>query len=126
MKKIPLLDMKSQIRPIRKDINKAIKRVIDSGGFILGKEVEEFEKEACKYTGAKYGIGVSNGTDAITLALEALGIGKGDGVIVPSFTYYATAGAVARIGAEIIFADIDSQTYCIDPASIEKILKSKR
>ncbi|NQT94929.1 MAG: DegT/DnrJ/EryC1/StrS family aminotransferase [Candidatus Omnitrophica bacterium] len=130
MKRIPLLDMKAQLKPIREDINKAIERVINSGSFILGKEVGKLEEEICKYTHAKYAIGVSNGTDAITLALEALGIGKGDRVIVPSFTYYATAGAITRIGAEPVFVDINPKTYCIDSKSVkacfEKAAKNKQ
>jgi len=122
VKKIPLLDMQAQLAPIRKDIDKAIARVIDRGSFILGKEVRELEEAICSYCGVKYAIGVSNGTDAITLCLEALGIGRGDKVICPSFTYYATAGAVAHTGAEPVFVDIDTRTYCIGPASMEKYI----
>ncbi|MFH1868582.1 MAG: DegT/DnrJ/EryC1/StrS family aminotransferase, partial [Candidatus Omnitrophota bacterium] len=123
MNKIPLLDMKAQIAPLRKEINEAMARVIDKGGFILGEEVKCLEEDICKYTNAKYAIGVSNGTDAITLALEGMNIGKGDKVICPSFTYYATAGAVARLGAEVVFVDIDPKTYCIDVKSIEAYFK---
>ena len=114
--------MKAQIAPIRKEIDKAIADVIDRGGFILGEEVKKLEEEICKYTGSQYAIGVSNGTDAISLALEALGIGRGDRVLCPAFTYYATAGAIANIGAVPVFIDIDPKTYCIDPALLEKHL----
>ena len=120
--RIPALDMKAQIAPIRKEIDKAIADVIDRGGFILGEEVKKLEEEICKYTGSQYAIGVSNGTDAISLALEALGIGRGDRVLCPAFTYYATAGAIANIGAVPVFIDIDPKTYCIDPALLEKHL----
>jgi len=121
--KIPALDMKAQIAPIRKEIDKAIADVIDRGGFILGEEVKKLEEEICKYTGSQYAIGVSNGTDAISLALEALGIGRGDRVLCPAFTYYATAGAIAHIGAVPVFVDIDPRTYCIDSGLVEKHLK---
>jgi len=121
--KIPLLDMKAQIDPIRKEIEEAISRVIDSGAFVLGKEIEEFERDICSYTGAKYAIGVSNGTDAISLALEALEIDKGDKVICPAFTYFATAGAIIHAGAEPVFVDIDPKTYCISSESIKVFLQ---
>lgn len=111
--------MEAQLTPIRKEIDEAIARVISSGRFILGEEVRLFEEEVCRYCGVRYAIGVSTGTDAITLSLEALGIGNGDKVICPSFTYYATAGAIARLGAEPAFVDIYPETYCIDIDSIE-------
>jgi dTDP-4-amino-4,6-dideoxygalactose transaminase len=123
--KIPALDLKKQITPIRQEIDTAIKEVIDNTSFILGQAVVRFEQHSAEYSKAKYAIGVSNGTDAIALSLLALGIKPGDGVICPSFTYYATAGAVASIGAVPVFADIDSDTYNISLKSIEKIL-SKR
>ena len=123
MEKIPLLDMKAQLAPIRKEIDEAIARVIEKGGFILGEDVKLLEEDIRRYCGVEFAVGVSNGTDAITLALEALGIGKGDIVICPSFTYYATAGAVARLGAEPLFIDIDPKTYCIDSSSLKSSLK---
>jgi len=98
--KIAALDLKKQIVPIRREIDEAIKEVIDNTSFVLGQGVARFEQHAVEYSGAKYAIGVSNGTDAIALCLLALGIKLGDGVICPTFTYYATAGAVASIGAE--------------------------
>ncbi|MFH1191047.1 MAG: DegT/DnrJ/EryC1/StrS family aminotransferase [Candidatus Omnitrophota bacterium] len=120
--KIPALDLKKQIAPIRQEIEAAINEVIDNTSFVLGAGVNRFEENAAKYCNAKYAIGVSNGTDALALALIALGITPGDGVICPTFTYYATAGAVASIGARPVFADIDRDTYNISCKSIEEIL----
>lgn len=123
--KISALDLKRQMAPIRQELDLAIKDVIDNTAFVLGKAAARFEESVSKYCNVKYAIGVSNGTDAISLALLALGIKEGDGVICPAFTYYATAGAVAAIGARPVFADIDPQTYCISIKSIEKILLKK-
>ncbi len=123
--KISALDLKKQIAPIRQEIDAAIKEVIDSTSFVLGAGVSRFEENAAKYCNAKYAIGVSNGTDAISLSLLALGIKCADGVICPAFTYYATAGAIAAIGARPVFADIDRDTYNISLESIEKILSMK-
>jgi dTDP-4-amino-4,6-dideoxygalactose transaminase len=126
MMKISALDLKKQIAPIRRELDAAIKEVIDNTSFVLGAGVEKFERHVVEYSGAKYAIGVSNGTDAISLALLALGIKPGDGVICPAFTYYATAGAAANIGARPVFADIDADTYNISVKSIERILIKKR
>ncbi|MDP2927657.1 MAG: DegT/DnrJ/EryC1/StrS family aminotransferase [Candidatus Omnitrophota bacterium] len=123
--KISALDLKKQIAPIRQELDAAIKEVIDNTSFILGAGVDKFERHVVEYSGAKYAIGVSNGTDAISLSLLALGIKAGDGVICPAFTYYATAGAVANIGARPVFADIDEDTYNISLKSIERILSRK-
>lgn len=123
---IPLLDLKKQIAPIRAEIDEAIKRVVDNTNFILGKEVEDLENDVARYAGVKYAVGVSNGTDAIKLALIALGIREGDGVICPAFTYYATAGAVASIGAIPVFTDIDSQTYNITAQNLEITIRKKK
>ncbi|MDP2905474.1 MAG: DegT/DnrJ/EryC1/StrS family aminotransferase [Candidatus Omnitrophota bacterium] len=125
MKKIPILDLKAQIRPIRAEIDAAIKEVIDNTAFILGGKVSEFEDAVIKYTGAKYAVACSNGTDAISLALSALGIGASDGVVCPSFTFYATAGSIAALGAIPVFADIDPHTYTISVSSVEQALKQK-
>ena len=124
--KINALDLKKQIIPIRKELDTAIKEVIDNTVFILGKGVIRFEESAAKYCGVKYAVGVSNGTDALSLSLLALGIKNGEGVICPAFTYYATAGAVTQIGAVPVFVDIDKETYNISVASIEKVLSEKR
>ncbi len=124
--KIPLLDMKAQIAPIREEIDKAIAKAIDKYSFILGEETSLLEKEIADYCNVKYAVAVSNGTDAIILALKALEIKKGDGVLCPTFTYYATAGAIARTGATPVFVDIDPKTYNISTPFIEKELRSTR
>ena len=121
--RIPALDMKAQLAPIRGEIDRAIARVLDHGGFILGKEVQELEQAVSVYTGSRHAIGVSNGTDAIALALQALGVKQGDKVLCPTFTYFATAGAVASIGAIPVFIDIDPMTYCIDPGFVKEYLE---
>jgi dTDP-4-amino-4,6-dideoxygalactose transaminase len=123
---IPILDLKKQIAPIRQELDIAIKKVIDDAHFVFGKEISDFEDAVTEYTQAKYAVGVSNGTDAIKLVLIALGIKCGDGVICPAFTYYATCGAVASIGARPVFCDIDPDTYNISSSSVEKVLKNKR
>ena len=119
---IPILDLKKQIALIREEIDAAIKEVIDSANFILGKQVQDFESAVCAYCGVQFAVGVSNGTDAIKLALIALGVKPGEGVICPAFTYYATAGAIASMGAVPVFADIEPDTFNISPVSVEKIL----
>ncbi len=123
---IPILDLKKQIAPIRREIDSAIKKVIDNTNFILGKEIEDFENAVIQYCKVKYAVGVSNGTDAIKLALIASGIRAGEGVICPAFTYYATAGAIASFGAIPVFTDIDPGTYNILASSIEEALKQKK
>lgn len=119
---IPILDLKKQISSIRPEIDRAIKKIIDDANFVLGKEIDEFENAVTRYAGVKYAVGVSSGTDAIKLALVALGIKGGDGVICPAFTYYATAGAIASMGARPVFADIQPGTYNISTKSIENVL----
>ena len=123
---IPILDLKKQIAPIRAEIDEAIKKVIDQTNFVFGKEIEEFENDLVVYSQAKYAVGVSNGTDAIVLSLVALGIEPGDGVLCPAFTYYATAGAVASMGARPVFCDIEPDTFTISIASVEKALKQQK
>ena len=121
---IPILDLQAQYKSIKKDIDAAIKRVIDSQHFILGPEVEAFESEVAMYCGTKYAIGVASGTDALILSLKALGIGPGDEVITTPFTFFATAESVSLVGAKPVFVDIDPKTYCINPELIEdKIAK---
>jgi len=124
--KIPSLDLKKQVAPIRAEIDEAVKRVIDNSSFILGSEAGELESLVCSYLGIKYAVGVSNGTDAIRLALLASGIKPGDGVICPAFTYYATAGAVVSVGAVPVFADIDPAVYNISAERAEEILRRKK
>jgi dTDP-4-amino-4,6-dideoxygalactose transaminase len=120
--KIPILDLTRQYHAIQEEIDTAIRRVLESGRFILGPEVEAFEAEIAKYLGVKHAIGVASGTDALLLSLKALNIGPGDGVIVPSFTFFATAGVVANLGATPIFVDIDPKTFNIDPEKLRELL----
>lgn len=116
---IPILDLTAQYKSIKKEIDAAIKEVVESQHFILGTEVENLEKEIAVYCGTKYAVGVASGTDALILSLKALGIGKGDEVITTPFTFFATAEAVSLVGAKPVFVDIDPKTYCIDPQLIE-------
>ena len=125
--KIPILDLTAQYRSIKKEIDAAIMKVVESQSFILGHEVENFEEEAAAYCGTKYAVGVASGTDALILSLRALGIGAGDEVITTPFTFFATAESVSIVGAKPVFVDIDPKTYCIDPELIEgKITKKTR
>lgn len=122
--KIPILDLTVQYNSIKEEIDTAIARVVDNQHFILGQEVENFEKEVAAYCGTKYAVGVASGTDALILALKALGIGPGDEVITTSFTFFATAEAVSLVGAKPVFVDVDPKTYCINPELVEdKITK---
>ncbi len=123
--KIPLLDLKKQYLSIKKEIDQAIKRVLNSTQFILGENVQKFEKEFSKFCGTKYAIGVGNGTDALYLSLRALNISKGDEVIVPVNTFIATAEAITLNGAKPVFVDIDLNTFNIDPEKIEKAITKK-
>jgi dTDP-4-amino-4,6-dideoxygalactose transaminase len=115
---VPLLDMARQHTPLRNEMLAALERVMDSGKFIMGPECDQLEKSIAAYTTAKHSIGCASGSDALLLALMALGIGPGDEVIVPSYTFFATASAVWRLGAMPVFADIDPITYCISPAAV--------
>ena len=112
-------DLKSQYQRLKIDIDAGIQRVLDHGQYILGPEVAELEEKLAAYTGAKYCISVANGTDALQIAQMALGIGPGDEVITPGFTYIATAETVALLGATPVYVDIDPRTYNLDPALLE-------
>src|SRR5690606_14645670 len=113
---ISMLDMAAEIRPLRADIDAAIARVIDSAQFIGGPEVSAFEVELAAAAGAGHAVGVSSGTDALLCALMALGVGPGDEVVTTPFTFFATVGAIARLGARPVFADIDEDSFNLDPA----------
>jgi dTDP-3-amino-3,4,6-trideoxy-alpha-D-glucose transaminase len=110
---VPLFDTRTPLEPLRDEMSEAIERVVASGTYILGPEVSAFEQEFADCCGAGYGVGVANGTDAITIALRAMGVGEGDEVVVPSFTFYASAEAIPPTGATPVFADIDPDTYCV-------------
>ncbi len=127
MQQIPLVDLKRQYLTIRDDIDLAIKKVVESGHFILGNEVSSLEKEVACYIGVRHAVGVASGTDALHLSLLACGIGEGDEVITTPFTFIATAEAISYCGAKPVFVDIDINTYNIDPAKIEgKVTKKTK
>lgn len=123
--KVPLLDLKPQYQSLKKDLDEAILKVAESQHFILGPEVEKMEKAFCDYLNCKRAIGVSSGTDALLLALMGIGIGQGDEVIVPTYSFFATAGVVSRLNATPVFVDSDPVTFNIDPSKIEKKITKK-
>ena len=122
---IPFLDLKRQYAALREELQEAARRVLDSGRFILGPEGEAFEKEFAQAQGAPFCLGVSSGTDALMLALQACGAGPGDEVIVPAFTFIATATVVDAVGATPVFADVDPDRLTLDAQSIEARLTKK-
>ena len=124
--KVPMLDLVRQYQAMHEEIDTAIHEVLRSGRFILGSLVEEFEKRAAEYCGVGHAIGVASGTDALLLSLRALGVGPGDRVIVPSFSFFATAGVVHNVGATPVFCDIDPKTFNIDPESVRELLHDRR
>src|SRR3954462_4014324 len=115
---VPLFDPSTPLAPLRGELDAAVKRVLDSNHFILGPEVEAFETELASYVGARHAIGVANGTEALTIALRALGVGAGDDVVVPSFTFYASAEAIPPTGARPVFCDVDPATFCVTPETV--------
>jgi dTDP-4-amino-4,6-dideoxygalactose transaminase len=122
---IPLVDVPAQYAPLLGELEDRITEVISSGQLILGPNVEAFERETAAFLGAPEAIGVANGTDAIVLVLEALGIGRGAEVICPSFTFYATAEAIARVGATPVFSDLDRMTLNLDPQDVARRLTER-
>ncbi len=119
---VPILDLQRQHQPLEEELLAAYRRVVASGQFILGPEVERFEKAAAAIAGTDFAIGVSSGTDAILAALMALEIGPGDEVICPAFTFFATAGCIARVGAKPVFADSRADCFNIDAERIESLI----
>jgi dTDP-4-amino-4,6-dideoxygalactose transaminase len=122
---VPLFDTKTPLAPLRTQIDAAIAGVLDGGAFILGPDVTAFEQEFASYCGAKHAIGVANGTDALTIALRAMGVGPGDEVVVPSFTFYASAEAIPPTGARPVFCDVDPETFCVTPETVKAALTPK-
>jgi dTDP-4-amino-4,6-dideoxygalactose transaminase len=123
--KVPLLDLKAQYYTLKQEIDKKVLEVIESQKFILGFEVTELEKQIASYTETEFAVGVSSGSDALIVSLMALDIGKEDAVVTTPFTFFATVGAVARVGATVIFCDIDKKTYNMDPKSLEDVLENE-
>src|SRR6202165_4652825 len=119
---VPLFDTSTQLHPLREELRAAVTRVLDSERYILGPEVRAFEEEFGAYCGAPPAVGVANGTEAITIALRAMGVGPGDEVVVPSFTFYASAEAIPPTGATPVFCDIDPDTYCVTADTVRAAL----
>jgi dTDP-4-amino-4,6-dideoxygalactose transaminase len=122
---VPMVDTAAEYRAFKDEIDAAFGRVMSSGRFVLGPEGEAFEREIAAYTGARHAVGCNSGTDALHLALVAAGIGPGDEVIVPSFTFFATGEAVSYTGATPVFADVDAKTFNLDVSSLEKKIGKK-
>ena len=122
---VPLLDLKAHHEPLHKEVMAAIEQTFRSQAFILGPEVGKLEERVASYCQTQFGIGVSSGTDALLIALMAIGVGPGDEVITTPYSFFATAGAVARLGAKPVLVDIDPRTYNIDPSKIGKVISSK-
>ncbi|MSR51693.1 MAG: DegT/DnrJ/EryC1/StrS family aminotransferase [Gemmataceae bacterium] len=122
---VPLLDLKAQYATLRDEIRPAVDRVLESQACINGPEVAQLEKEIAAYSSAKHCIGVSSGTDALVLCLMALDVGAGDEVVTTPYTFFATAGSIARLGAKPVFVDIDPATFNIDPSKIEAAITPK-
>jgi dTDP-4-amino-4,6-dideoxygalactose transaminase len=119
---VPLFDTSTPLAALRAELRGAVQAVLDSERYILGPQVEAFEREFAAYCGAEHAVGVANGTEAITIALRAMGVGPGDEVVVPSFTFYASAEAIPPTGAAPVFCDIDPDTYCVTADTVRAAL----
>lgn len=122
---IPLIDLKAQYESLAEDLSKATLGILSSANYIMGKTVLDFEKEFANYIGVKHAISVGNGTDALVVALKAMGIGRGDEVITTPFTFFATAEAISAVGGTPVFVDVDKETFNIDTTKIEEKITSK-
>lgn len=123
--KVPFVDFKRMHDPIRKELNEVINEVIDKGAFVGGPYLEEFEKNFAEYIGTKYAVGVSSGTSALEIILRALGIGPGDEVILPAYTFVATAFAVSAVGAKVVLCDVGMDSYTIDIFQLKELITKK-
>lgn len=123
--KVPLLDLKLQYQSIKKEIDDAVLKTIETQNFILGQEVEKLENSIANYVGVKHAIGISSGTDALLIALMAMDVKPNDEIIVPTFSFFATAGVVSRLNAIPVFVDVDEETFTINPIEIEKKITKK-
>jgi dTDP-4-amino-4,6-dideoxygalactose transaminase len=121
---VPLLDLRAQYAPLRDEMERAIREVCDSQQFVLGPRVKALEAEVAEYSHARHAVGVSSGTDALLLALMALDVGPGDEVVTTPFTFFATAGVVARLNARPVFCDIDEATFNLSPAAVADFLEN--
>ena len=117
---IPFLDLQAQNEPLQAEIAEALQRVVESQRFVLGPEVEAFETEFARYCGSRFALGCASGSDALLLALMALGVEADDQVVCPSYTFFATASAITRLGATPVFADIDRRSFNLDPEQARK------
>jgi dTDP-4-amino-4,6-dideoxygalactose transaminase len=122
---IPLVDLVTQYKSIQPEIDAAVQRVLLSGHFILGEEVNTLETEVAAFLGVQHAIGVASGTDALLIALRACGIRPGDEVLLPAYTFFASASAIMLAGAKPVFVDIDLQTYCLDPDQVERCISPR-
>ena len=122
---VPLLDLKAQFKPMKEEIMKAIEDVCDAQYFILGKKVDDFEKSIAEYCQCQYAVGVTSGSDALLVSLMVEGIGAGDEVITTPFSFFATVGAIARVGATPVFVDINEDDFNINPDLIEAKITKK-
>ena len=122
---VPLFDTSTPVAGLRARFDAAIASVLDSGRYILGPEVSAFESEFASYCGVRHAVGVANGTDAITIALRAMGVGPGDEVVVPSFTFYASAEAIPPTGATPVFCDVDPRTFCVTAETVRAALSPR-
>jgi dTDP-4-amino-4,6-dideoxygalactose transaminase len=119
---VPLFDTRTPLEPLRAQLADRARAVLEAGAYILGPEVETFERELAEYLRVRHVVGVANGTDALTIALRAMGVGEGDEVVVPAFTFYASAEAIPPTGARPVFCDVDPDTFCVTPATVRAAL----
>ena len=123
--KVPFFDLAVQFKSIEDEIKSALDEVFQNQQFIMGPKVQVLEEAMAQYCRTRYAVGVASGSDALLLSLMALGIGTGDEVLLPPFTFFATAGSVSRLGATPVFVDIDRETYNMDPSKIEEKITAR-